>query len=476
MTNPEIKCRVCGFLGRGKNLTNHIRKEHGLKSEDYTEAYIHGGNRPSCESCGGPTRYVAFQFKRFCKGCTKHASVAGGRQGGLAPAWNQGLTKETDERLVAQSKRLSGEGNPFWGKRHTAESRQRISLGKTLGRPDVLNRIQGRFAEFELLTPMEEYYSRQEQHLNFKCKKCGGVNKKTLQTFERGSQCQFCFPIGVSKGEKEISEWLKEMGLEVRTSDRTVLSPKEIDVFLPSYNLGIEFNGLYWHSELSPRGIDRRDHLTKTEAAIEHGMQLFHVFSDEWEKKRVIVQSMILHRIGMTPTRLGARELKVITPDTVSRRDFFINNHISGDVPASIAFALEDCLGIVCCLSLRRPRQKRWGQHMEIARFSTRVMTHVSGGLNRLVRRAIRYAKQEGYEGIVTYADRRFSVGNGYCRTGFELVGNTGLDYWYTDGRVRVDRFSVRAKGNLTERARAQRLGLGRVWGCGSNIWIREVA
>ena len=103
-------------------------------------------------------------------------------------------------------------------------------------------------------------------------------------------------------------------------------------------------------------------------------------------------------------------------------------------------------------------------------------MTHVPGGLDRLIKKAISYVEQEGCAGIVTYADRRFGVGNGYCRTGFDLVGNTGLDYWYTDGRVRVDRFSMRAKGDLSERARAQSLGLGRIWGCGSNIWVREIS
>lgn len=470
--SKESECRICGHKAAGKDLTNHIRREHGLKSEEYTIEHIYEGTRPGCEVCGAPTRYVAFGFKRFCKSCARTGSSIAGREGGKAPAWNKGATKSTDPRIARQAQSQSGEGNPFWGRKHGKESRRRISLAKTLHRTTVEKRIQGRKADFELVTPLEEYQSRQTQYLEFRCRTCGTVNKKTLQAFERGSQCQHCFPVGVSQGETEMAEWLRALGVTVKTGTRDIIGPKELDIFLPKHDMAVEFNGLYWHSELAPDGVDRRGHIEKTEAASAAGVRLVHVFSDEWSRKREVIESMLLHRMGASPNRLPARSLRVIVPSVEERRTFFERSHISGDVPSSAAFALADDQGIVCCLSIRKPRQKKWSGMTEIARFATRPYHHVPGGLQRLLKRAKDRAQINGFSGIITYADRRFGEGEGYARVGFEPDGDTGVDYWYTDGSARIDRFSIRALSGISERARAREAGLGRVWGCGSRIWV----
>ena len=51
-----------------------------------------------------------------------------------------------------------------------------------------------------------------------------------------------------SKAEKEISEFIKSNGIECRR-DRKILEGKEIDVYVPSVNIGFEYNGNLWHSE-----------------------------------------------------------------------------------------------------------------------------------------------------------------------------------------------------------------------------------
>ena len=44
-------------------------------------------------------------------------------------------------------------------------------------------------------------------------------------------------------------------------------SPLELDIYIPSHNLAIEFDGLYWHSEIhKPSNY----HLNKTELCEEH--------------------------------------------------------------------------------------------------------------------------------------------------------------------------------------------------------------
>lgn len=55
---------------------------------------------------------------------------------------------------------------------------------------------------------------------------------------------------------------------------------KEIDIFIPSLNAGVEYNGNYWHSTAIKE--DKNYHLDKTEfAVIQHGAKIFHVLTEE---------------------------------------------------------------------------------------------------------------------------------------------------------------------------------------------------
>lgn len=468
----ESRCRLCDEELTGKELSNHIKKIHGLSSKQYTVKHIYDNNPPGCEVCGEETRYVAFRFKRFCPKCSKAGSSIAGKEGGKAQAWNKGKTKKDDPRIARQSDSVSGNKNHFWGKHHTLRARQKISETKILSKGALKERLEGRDSDFELVTPLEQYTSRQKQYLEFRCKKCGTINKKTLQAFERGSLCERCFPVGTSQGQQEMSKWLASLGIEHSECDRTLIKPKEVDIWIPQGSLAIEYNGLFWHSDLSPSGVDRRGHLAKTERVLQAGAALMHVFSDEWKHKQDIVKSMILHRLSATPCRISARKTTIKEIDHRTRKLFFDSSHISGDVPSRKAWALLNGDEVVCCLSLRVPRQKKWAGLIEIARFSTKPYTHVPGGLQRLLKQASAWAKSEGYRGILTYADRRFGEGSGYERSGFIYEGNTGIDYAYTDGQVRIGRFSLRSREGKSEKTMARDAGLGRVWGCGSNIWV----
>ena len=72
----------------------------------------------------------------------------------------------------------------------------------------------------------------------------------------------------------------------------------------------------------------------------------------------------------------------------------------------------------------------------------------------------------------MTYADRRFGQGDSYMKCGFKLEGDTGLDYWYTDCDIRIDRSKIQATKEKTEKEIATEMKLLKIWGCGSNIYV----
>ena len=465
-----MSCLICNIQLDGKKLTNHIKSEHGLNSEEYTIRYFYNDLKPLCKNCGNQTRYVAFSFKEYCADCANIAMKEGGKKGGKADAWNKGKTKENDERLLKQSIQMSGEGNPFFNKKHEEETKNRISLKKRLGDTNLIERCVERNIDFELLTPLDEYFSRQQQYLEFKCKKCNQISKKTLQAFERGSRCYFCEPIGTSNDELEILNWLKDMQLNAIHKDRSIISPKEIDILIE--NVGIEYNGLYWHSdEIKENEVDdfNKGHLlNKTRLCQEKGITLIHIFSDEWKYKKEICKSMILNRLKRNKEKIYARKciIKEISNDEFN--EFMNNNHISGTVRSSIRLGLYLNDKLVSAIGLRKPLQKKWSDYIEISRFASLINCNVIGGLSKFLSHITKELK---IEKIMTYADRRFGQGNSYLTCGFKLIGDTGLDYWYTDCNIRIDRSKIQATKDKTEKEIAEDLKLLKIWGCGSNIY-----
>lgn len=81
--------------------------------------------------------------------------------------------------------------------------------------------------------------------------------------------------------EKELGEIL--IGFE---KTRKIILPYEIDFYSDKYKLGVEFNGIYWHSsELK----DRYYHQEKSQMAWTAGIRLYQIFEYEWKYKDLII-------------------------------------------------------------------------------------------------------------------------------------------------------------------------------------------
>lgn len=75
-------------------------------------------------------------------------------------------------------------------------------------------------------------------------------------------------------------------------NDKKVLNGKELDIYIPSKNLAIEYNGLYWHSDkatLEKNDIPNKEtrmyakyrHIEKTKLCKEKNIRLIHIFEDD---------------------------------------------------------------------------------------------------------------------------------------------------------------------------------------------------
>ncbi|MCK9371460.1 hypothetical protein M0R04_16210 [Candidatus Dojkabacteria bacterium] len=113
--------------------------------------------------------------------------------------------------------------------------------------------------------------------------------------WNRGVRCGKCANNSTSNAEREVGDFLKNYKIDIIENNRNIIPPYELDIFMLSHNIAIEYNGLYWHK------FKNDDyHITKTDLCNSKGIQLIHIFEDEWLYKRDIVKSMILSKLGIS--------------------------------------------------------------------------------------------------------------------------------------------------------------------------------
>lgn len=205
-----------------------------------------------------------------------------------------------------------------------------------------------------------------------------------------------------SAQELEILNFVKEYCLDAFGADRTILDGKEIDIVIPSRNIGIEVNGIWAHSEHAGNKYPEY-HLEKTELAESKGIQLLHIFESEWDDpvKQEIWKSIILNKLGLTTDRIYARKCEIMQINAAEARRFLNNNHLAGFRPAFKHLGLYYNGKLVSVMSFGKSlyqKEETW----EVVRFASLINTVVVGALSKLI-------KHSNIDNLICYADRRFS-------------------------------------------------------------------
>ena len=288
--------------------------------------------------------------------------------------------------------------------------------------------------------------------------------------------CSGCVNSGVSNEESELSSFITSLGIDHVRNDRSFLPNKELDIYIPKQSVAIEYNGLYWHSESF---VDKNHHLTKTEMCEEKGVQLIHVFSDEWLSKPKIVKSRLMNILGLTDNKLYGRKCDIRTVPSKVKDTFLDDNHIQGKCRSSVNIGLYHDNMLVSIMTFgSRPLLN--GHQYELIRFCNSINTTVVGGFSKLLKHFI---KTTNPKEIVSYADRRWSVGDVYSKNGFDLVGVTDVNYWYLVGKVRVSRFKYQkhklvSQGydvNKSEREIMLDNGINRIYDSGNKKYLMSL-
>ena len=284
--------------------------------------------------------------------------------------------------------------------------------------------------------------------------------------------------MSVSKQETDFIQCLKNIydGV-INLNDRQIIGPLEIDAFIPFEDIGIEYDGLYWHSS---KKVDKNYHLMKTELCEKQGIKLIHIFEDEWLYKQDIVKSRLKTILGMIEKRIYARKCTISEVSSKECKVFLEKNHIQGNVNGKYRYGLY-YNGKLVSLMVFGSMRKSLGSVSkddcyELLRFCNKINTTVVGGASKLLKHFI---KQHNPKEIISYCDRRWSQGNMYEKLGFTLDHISKPNYFYIVNGKRENRFKYR-KSELvkqgfdkdkTEEEIMESRGIRKIYDCGTKVY-----
>lgn len=269
-----------------------------------------------------------------------------------------------------------------------------------------------------------------------------------------------------SKGELELLEFLNSFGYEFK-KNRKLLKTLEIDCYCEELNLGIEYCGLYYHSEVFR---DTNYHYNKMKACEDNNTRLITIFEDEWLYRKEQVKQYLASVIGKFENRIYARDTKFVELEKTNI-SFFDNNHIQGN-PNRVdrLFGLmynNETIG-----AISYGFHHRGGEVMTLNRLAFKDNIQCVGGASKLIKNSLKH-----FDEVLTWSDSRWTPGTLYQNCGFNFDGELRPDYSYINQQRRVSKQSMQKKKigcppDKTEHEFCLEKKIFRIYDCGKKRWI----
>lgn len=317
----------------------------------------------------------------------------------------------------------------------------------------------------------------------WKCKRCGESFLYPIDARVRtNGLCEECRKSNYSKSEKELVDYIKLLGFDVREEAHIYSNPAmSADIYIPSKKIAIEYNGVFWHSDAVRE--DPMYHYKKYIDLKKRGITQYTVWEDDYSnpQKQPIVLKSVRRLLGVSNERqVNARDCEAILIDKFSAEKFLNDHHIQGFVGGSdyVGVVEKSTNGLVAvAVFLDNGSGSRY---LQLSRYATSC--NVRGGFSKIITTVEKYNKDK-YGGVYTFSDNLISSGNLYKTCGFSVIEELKPDYMYVYNGVRVHKFNFRKerfqkdkdllyREGLTERQLAELNGIPRIYDAGKLKWL----
>lgn len=317
----------------------------------------------------------------------------------------------------------------------------------------------------------EESYTSYADLITFRCL----VHDRTFT--QRGadhlrgnSGCVPCSRSSASKAEDQIAEFIESKGISVERNVRNLIPSRslEVDIYLPSCQVAIEYNGVYWHSE---KFVPKEYHSDKRILLKEQGIRLVQIWEDDWHDRTDIVKRHLEHILDVPSTtrKVNGRDVSVREISYTTASQFLTTYHIQGASSGTVYLGLFDSDDSLVAVGVFKSQ----GTDYVLVRYATSCL--VRGGHSKLIRY---FERNYTYGTLITFADLSYSEGDLYRKTGWTETKVLPPDYSYTKCGGRHHKFGYRKsrfkddpkliyKEGLSERQLSALNGLHRVYDSG---------
>jgi very-short-patch-repair endonuclease len=333
----------------------------------------------------------------------------------------------------------------------------------------------------------EDYDGITRTKVKIECPVHGIFNQSIFDHYVMGNGCPKC---GNKKSRLEdfIEEFLIKYGVKYEQHKLGLISPYEIDFYLPEYNIAIEVNGLRYHSEYN--GNKKRSyHLNKTKLCLEQGVKLIHIFEDEIVHKPNIVINKLRSLLNLKKIKIHGRKCEVREISSELKTKFLDKYHLQGDDNSSIKLGLfyrNKLISVMTFGHIQGESNKIMNEsgRYDLKRYCGISSAYVIGGAGKLLKYFERNYKPKY---IISYADKRWSTGDLYFNLNFNHIRDNSPNYRVTTGRYpyityhkklfqkdKLEKKLENYDSNLSEWANLKNNGWDRIWDCGLMVFVKK--
>lgn len=263
-------------------------------------------------------------------------------------------------------------------------------------------------------------YSNIDTKVEIICPDHGSFWQKPINHLSGVISCKKC---SSSALQNKIIALLSELGEDFDVNNRSIITPYELDLYVPRVKLGIEVHGNYFHSYNHVESHqERMRHHLKATLATDANVSLLQFYEHEINNKWDIVRSMIEHKLRLS-SRIYARKCDVLKIGHHAASELLQQSHMDGFINSTTHYGLKHDDKLISAISfINKPG------YWEIARYATLPGYCVIGGFSKLLKEFISDFEPSK---LMTYANRRFSIANVYKLNGFKLLHITKPNYVY---------------------------------------------
>ena len=240
-----------------------------------------------------------------------------------------------------------------------------------------------------------------------------------------------------STDELEIKDYILSLIPEVEIIKSRILDGKEIDLYLPKYKFGIEYNGSAFHASENGafRNVNSKLHQKKFLSAKEQGIHLLTIFDVDWWRNKEKIKQYIKYCLISPSNRIYARQCTIESIDKDIANFFCDKYHLQGkSVYSKYNYGLfynGNLISVMCFGDVRL--KKHEDGYYELHRYCAKDDWQIVGGASKL-QKAFEFEYSPKY--IRSYSDNDYFSGSVYEKLGYDYSGQSNPRYyWFYQNR-----------------------------------------